>query len=250
MGTDNLTILIIENEQQAQQQIVNLFLSDPCVSEVITASDTNEAILKIISTTPDIILISYPLQGNTEKELFELIKTKQAGAYLAFIAKTKDFAKKAIQNGIYKYILKPISEKTIKDLIISALDKKQSNIANRLDQVINSNPVEVRLRFITAKGFIIFSPDELLFCKSIGSYSELYLTNKRVELSHLSLMKFEEKMTQYGFIRISRTHLINPKYLKRIFKKGNSVTLSYDGNEYEVKAGKDQLKKLGTFDVD
>jgi len=250
MGNDNLAIFIIDNEQQSLQQIVDIFLSDPAISEVITVSDTNEAILKLISTAPDVILIRYPLTGNTEKEFFELIKSKHSGAYLTFVCSTKNFAKKAIQYGIYNYILKPVSEKTIKELIISAFEKKQSNIANRLDQVINSNSVEARLRFATAKGFIIFSPDELLFCKSVGYYSELYLTNNRIEISHLSLMRFEEKMTPYGFIRISRTYLINPKYLRRIFKKGNLVTLSFDGKEYEIKAGKDQLKKLDTFDVD
>jgi len=250
MEANNLVVLLIDNEPQETLKTVDLLQLNPSISEIITASDTNGAILKIISKSPDLVLINYPLQGDSEKELFELIKTKLPDSTLAFISKSKAFAKTAIQNGIYKYLLKPVSEKAIDELIKDTLEKNQSNIKRRLDQLINNNLNEIRLRFLTTNGYIIFSPDELIFCKATGYYTELYLTNHRNEISHLSLLKFEEKMAPYGFLRIGRTHMINPKYIKRIFKKATTITLSSDGIEYELKAGKDQLKKLSNFELD
>jgi two-component system LytT family response regulator len=250
METDFLDVLVIDNEQQSLQQLVDLLQSNPLISEITTASSTDEAILKIINSSPGIILVHYPPKGNTEKELFELVKTKLPDSSLAFVCDTKDFAKTAIQNGIYKYLLNPVTDIAIKNLIDAAFEKKLSNIQNRLDQAINSNTTEVRLRFLTNSGYVIFSPEELLFCKAIGYYTELHLTNKKKEISHLSLLKVEEKMNPYGFLRISRTHLINPKYIKRIFKKGNIVTLAFDGVEYELKAGKNHVKLLSNFDTE
>lgn len=250
MGANNLVVLIIDNEAQELLKIVNLLQSNPFISEILTASDTNEAILKIISKSPDVVLIDYPTKGNSEKELFELIKTKLQDSTLIFVSESKEFAKTAIQNGIYNYLLKPLNRKALDDQIKIALEKKHSNIKSRFDQLISNNVNEIRLRFLTTNGYIIFSPDELIFCKATGYYTELYLTNDRNEISHLSLLKIEEKMIPYGFLRIGRTHMINPKYIKRIFKKGNTITLSSDGIEYELKAGKDQLKKLSNFELD
>lgn len=250
METDNLSILVIDNEQQSLQCIVDLLQLNPAVFEIISASDSNAAILKIIGSRPDVILIDYPMQGNAEKELFELIKTRLPDSYIAFVSDSKAFAQTAIRNGVYNYLLKPVKERKIKALIDSALEKKQSNIKNRLDQIMNNNSNEARLRFLTVNGYVIFSPDELIFCKSTGYTSELYLTNNRKEFSQLSLLKFEEKLSSHGFLRISRTHLINPLYLKRIFRKGSIVTLSSDGVEFELKASKAQIKDLGTLDTD
>ncbi len=250
MDLENLSILIIDNEQESLQQILNLLQSNPIISEVITASNTNEAILKIINNSPDIILIEYPPKGNTEKELFELVKSKLPDSCLAFVSNTKDYAKTAIQYGIYKYILKPITKSAVQNLIDSVFENKQSNIQNRLDKIINSNPSETKIRFLTNSGYAFFNPDELLFGKSTGYYTELYLTNNKQEISHLSLAKFEEKMIPFGFVRLSRTHLINPKHIKRIFKKGNTVTLCSNGVEYEIKATKGHVKKLSNFDIE
>lgn len=250
MKAENLSILAVDCDQDSLLQIEKLFQSIPTISEVLTATDTNEAILKIINNSPDIILISYPPNGNTEKELFELAKTKLPDSSIAFISDTKDYAKTAIQNGVYKYILRPLTEKTAKELTKSALEKKQSNMQNRLDKVIGSNPSEVRLRFLTNSGYLIFNPEELLLGRSSGCHTELCLTNNKQEISHLSLIRFEEIMVPLGFIRVSRTHLINPRYIKRIIKKENILTLASNGFEYDIKVAKNYIKKLSNFDLE
>jgi Response regulator of the LytR/AlgR family len=250
MGTDSLTILLVDGELASQNQIVNLIQSDFTNFPIIVAIDTNEAILKIIGNSPDLILISYPLIGTTENELFELIKTKLPEVTIAFIANSKDFARRAIQQGIYKYILKPIKNQEISNIIKNALDGKQASVQNRLDKAISSNFSETKLRFLTGNGYVIINPEEVIFCKASGYHTELYLINKRMEFGHQQLIKFEESMVPFGFIRISRTHLINPRFIKRVFKKGSSITLSSDGVEYELKAGRTQLKMISDFNED
>lgn len=244
MGADSLTILVVDSELESQNQIVNLIQSDFENFQVIVATDTNAAILKVIGNSPDLILIGYPLVGTAEKELFELIKSKLPGITIAFIANTKDFARRAIQEGIYNYILKPIKNQELSDIIRSAVNTKQASIQNRFDKAISSSFSETKLRFLSANGYVIIDPEEVLFCKASGYHTELYMINKRMEFGHQQLIKFEESLTPFGFLRISRTHLINPRFIKRVFKKGNSVTLASDGVEYELKAGKTQLKMI------
>lgn len=250
MINENFSILIIDNEPESLESIQSLLLLNQTDSKIITANNTNEAILKIINSSPDIVLINYPPAGNTEKELFELIRSKIPDACVAFVSDKKDYAKIAIQNGIYKYLLKPITEKAIKNLMESSFENKQSNIQYRLDQAINNKPYDFRLRLLTNNGYSIFSPDELLFCKTLGYYTELFFTNNKQELSSLTLTKIEEKLIPHGFIRISRTHIINPKHIKRVFRKGSIITLSFDGIEHEMKASKVLFKKLNNFDIE
>lgn len=94
----------------------------------------------------------------------------------------------------------------------------------------------------------MLNPDELIFCKASGFYTELFLVRDRVELSSQYLLKFEEILNQFNFLRVSRSHLINQKFIRKINKADNTIVLSYAGKEYKIKAGKSQIRKLSNFE--
>jgi two-component system, LytTR family, response regulator len=250
MNNQKISILIIDSEQKTLDHALKLLCTNPLVSKIEAVPDTDQAILKIINFTFDIILLDYPSKGNAEKELITFAKSQQPEPTLIFVSNTKEYAVHAIQNGIFKYLLKPIDSKEFKKIINAVHKNKQSDSRLRFSQIIESTPEETRLRLQTKKGYLMLNPEEIIFCKAAGFYTELYLTKDRVELSSQFLFKFEEMLTQFNFLRVSRSHLINQNFIRKVHKTNNMIVLWAEGKEIEVKAGRVHIKNLSKFDTE
>jgi two-component system LytT family response regulator len=250
MNSHKIRSLIIDSEQESLEHTIELLQANPMVSEIETADTTDQAILKIINCNPDIIFLDYPSKGQAEKELIEFVKTKLTATTLVFISKTKEYAAFAIKNGIFKYLLKPIKKEELKKIINTVYETKKNNSHTRINQIIERTPEEARLRLQTTKGYLMLNPDELIFCKAAGFYTELYLTRDRVELSSQFISKFEEMLSQFNFWRVSRSHLINQQFIRKIYRNKNIIVLSSDGKEYEVKGGKIHIRNLSKPDTE
>jgi len=250
MNSTKICILIIDSEQESMDHTIELLQANSMVSEIKTAENTDQAILKIINSNPDIILFDYPSKGKAEKELIEFVQTKLPETTLVLVSKTKEYAAFAIQNGIFKYLLKPIENTELLKIIDTVHENKQTNTRARVTQLIDGTPEETRLRLQTTKGYLMLNPDELIYCKADGFYTELYLTRDRFELSNQFLLKFEEMLSQFNFLRVSRSHLINQRYIRRIYRSNNMIVLSADGKEYEIKGGRTHIRNLSKFDTE
>jgi len=250
MNSTKISILIIDSEQESMDHAIELLQANPVVSEIKTAENTDQAILKIISSNPDIILFDYPSKGKAEKELIEFVKTKLPETTLVLVSKTKEYAAFAIQNGIFKYLLKPIDNSELLKIINTVHEDKQTNLQTRVNQLIDGTPEETRLRLQTTKGYLMLNPDELIFCKAAGFYTELYLTSDRNELSSQFLSKFEEMLSPFNFIRVSRSHLINQRFIRKIYRSNNIIVLSANGKEYEIKGGRTHIRNLTKLDTE
>ena len=250
MNSTKISILIINSEQESMDQAIELLQANPVVSDIKTAENTDQAILKIINSNPDIILFDYPSKGKAEKELIEFVKTKLPETTLVLVSKTKEYAAFAIQNGIFKYLLKPIENSELLKIINTVHEDKQNNLQARVNQLIDGTPEETRLRLQTTKGYLMLNPDELIFCKAAGFYTELYLTSDRNELSSQFLSKFEEMLSPFNFIRVSRSHLINQRFIRKIYRSNNIIVLSANGKEYEIKGGRTHIRNLTKLDTE
>ena len=250
MNSTKISILIIDSEQESMDQALKLLQTNPLVSDIKTAENTDLAILKIINSNPDIILFNYPSKGKAEKELIEFVKTKLTETTLVLVSKTKEYAAFAIQNGIFKYLLKPIENSELLKIINTVHEDKQTNLQARVNQLIDETPEETRLRLQTTKGYLMLNPDELIFCKAAGFYTELYLTSDRNELSSQFLSRFEEMLSPFNFIRVSRSHLINQRFIRKIYRSNNIIVLSANGKEYEIKGGRTHIRNLTKLDTE
>lgn len=250
MDSHKICCLIIDSEQESLEHTVELLQGNQLISEIETADTTNKAILKILNCNPDIIFFDYPSKGQAEKELIEFVKTKLKGTTLVFISGTKEHAAFAIQNGIFNFLLKPVKKEELDKIAKTVYETKQNNSSIRINQMIEKTPEEARLRLQTSKGYLILNPDELIFCKADGYFTELYFTRDRVEISSQLLMKFEEMLSQFNFLRVSRSHLINKNFIRKIYRNNNTIILSTDGKEYEIKGGKIHIRNLSKFDTE
>lgn len=65
--------------------------------------------------------------------------------------------------------------------------------------------------------------NEILYLKGVVNYTEFHLKNGRKEISSFTLLRHQECHTH--FLRVNKSHLVNPKFVNRIL---------YDGPQYEI----------------
>ncbi|MDP2114276.1 MAG: LytTR family DNA-binding domain-containing protein, partial [Bacteroidota bacterium] len=107
-----------------------------------------------------------------------------------------------------------------------------------------------RLKFTTAKGYTLINPNEILFCKAEGHYTELHFVNKNRELTNMFLSKIEQILNPFNFVRISRSMVVNKNYIRKVFPTTDTLILSVNGLEYEIKGSRLQMKTLNRTDFE
>jgi two-component system LytT family response regulator len=250
MKASEFKILIISSEPSSVSQTIKLLEENPLVSQVESVNDADTALLKIITFNPDVIFIEYPLIKTTVSSLIRFVKTKYPETVIAFIADSKIHAAEAIRHGIFNFLLRPFSNAEIVKILDKVNTVREKNNKFKINQIIDQIPETTRIKLQTTKGFLMLNPDEVIYCKADGVYTEFYLTSSRVELSYLFLSKVEELLQPFNFMKVSRSYIINMRYLRRIFRDNNAIILSVNGDEYEVKGSKKSVRILSKIETD
>lgn len=244
MGKDQISILIIESDTDVLQALTNILQSNGIESKLEIAEDTDEALLKVIDQNPDLVFLEYPVKGKTGTGIIKFIHSKLPQTTIAFVSGSKDYAAEAIHFDVYNYLLRPLKKTEVGKLLEKAQLKKSTNSLLRINEIIEKKQPDTRLAFNTLKGSIIVNPDEILFCKSDSSFSELHFSNKTMEVAFLNLSQIEEILNPYNFKRISRSTIINKNYIRKVNLKTNTVVLSSKGEESEITGSRVTIREL------
>ncbi len=75
--------------------------------------------------------------------------------------------------------------------------------------------------------------NEILYLKGIVNYTEFHLKNGKKLISSFTLRRHQEKHTD--FLRVSKSHLINPDGIKKVKTSGTDKTVILkNGDEVKV----------------
>ncbi len=245
-----ISVLIIDSDPISLSNTTQLLQANKKVSDIEITSNCIQALLKLIDFTPDVVLLEYPAPGEMGDTLIRLLKTRFTETTLVFISETKDYAIDAIRQRIFNYLLKPLQKAELYQLIQKIQSIKQENKLSKIKQIIEEARPELKFSIQSSRDHIIIDPEDILYCKSEGAYSEIFFTNERCELCYLSLNKFEEIFSRFKFIRISRAFLINTKYIRRVNRNTNTVVLFANGKEYETCSSKGMTKLLCNLELE
>lgn len=250
MNRNQISILIIESDTDELKDILRILNANSIDTTIDSAEDTDVALLKIIDLNPDLILIEYPAKGRTGTGIIKFIQSKLPQTTIAFVSNTKGYAADAIHHEVYDYLLKPIKKVEIERLLEKVLLNKSNNPQSRIRELIDNKQPDTRLGFNTIKGYIIINPEEILYCKADSAFTEMYFTNKSIELTFLFLSKIEEILQPYNFIRISRSIIVNKNFIRKVYLKSNTVVLNSNGEEFEIQGSRLPVRALSRLYLD
>ena len=106
----------------------------------------------------------------------------------------------------------------------------------------DNGPGKVKLN--TRSGYILINPQDVVYCQADGNYTHLQLVNGNRELTTQNLGTIEESLKGNSFFRVSRSYLINLKFLSRVDRKTSSCVLEYQEDSYSIRIPVQKIKLL------
>lgn len=230
---------IIVDDEQASRDTLSNYLTKYCpnVQILAQAESVKTAIPLIHKHNPDIVFLDVEMPyGNA----FDLLQ--QVGDITfetVFVTAFSHYALKALNLSASYYILKPID---IEELV-AAVDKieisrklKKESLHNRII-VENINTVNKQLQKMVLPrldGFDVVQVSDIIRCQADDNFTQFFFANGKKELVCRTLKFYEDTLSDYGFIRIHKSHLVNSQFIKRYVKGKNGTIIMTDGSELEL----------------
>jgi two-component system LytT family response regulator len=242
--------IIIDDEQNCIDSLV-FDLQKHCkeVNVVETCTSPKQGILSIKKLKPDLVFLDVQMPWMSGFEMLELID--EINFAIIFTTAFDQFAAKAFRISAIDYLLKPIDTNDLKEAIRKANEKIQQksgtdNITNLL-QNIKKPEVNQRIAVPGREGYEFIEAGKIIYAKAEGSYTHVFLNDKRKLIISKTLSDIEELLPAEHFQRIHHSTLVNLSHVTHLFKTDGGFVVLDNGEKLVVsKSKKDSLmERLG-----
>ncbi len=224
--------IIIDDEFNAIKNLkweIENFSNDIQICDTFT--NPLDAISAINYLKPDCVFLDIEMP---EMDGFQLLKRLDYRDFDLIITTAYDnYAIKAFKEHAVDYLLKPIDSDDLSQTLDRVQKNKERNIlGEEVKKIIEnlSSPLRSSKRLaLPLIGKTIFVElDDIIYCKSDGNYTEIYLTNDQKETVSKKLKVIEAQLDQ-NFFRIHNSYLVNLNTIKEV--------VTTDGNHVILKNG-------------
>lgn len=248
MKNMKVNALIVEDDKESRD-LLHLYLKQHGgFSEIIEAYSAEDALFKLMETSPDIVFLDIQLPGKSGIDFLGLLSKQPIKTHFVIVSSSRNFAVDAIKFDVFDYLLKPVSKVELFNIIDRFRLKIITNPETKLKDVLKGLDDGVKIKFNSRNSYIIVEPKDIVYCQADGSYTDIYLSNGKKELASTYLAKVEEVLLRFNFTRISRSTLINVKWLRSVNRNNDTCTLLVDGKEFVVQGTKPHIKALCNMD--
>lgn len=147
-----ITLLIVDDEAEIRSGLRSIIpWEDYSVSVIGTAASGAEALDMIRYYEPDIVITDIQMPGMSGLELVARAKKEQFDCSFVILSGYDEFeyAKSAIRYGVKEYLLKPISIKELKELILTLKEdilSKRDNYSDRLSTLHKLRSAQISIQ--------------------------------------------------------------------------------------------------------
>jgi two-component system LytT family response regulator len=203
----------------------------PEVELIQTLSDADEAKKILPNVDIDLLFMDIHLQSTSG---LNVIKELQPVDFdVIFVTAYDEYAIEAFETDALHYLLKPINKDRLRaaiDKVVHHRQEREKKTAEHLLKLLSSsNKGMDKIPFNVHSGIEFILPDDITYISGENNYSILHFGNGKKLVVSKTLSKVEEKLSDYAFLRIHKSYLINLKHIIRYVKS--------DGGYIEVTGG-------------
>jgi len=226
--------LIVDDEEGARDIMDYLLRRIPDVEVVGKASSTDEALEMVINCQPDIVFLDIRMPEKNGFQLVEYLQKYLLNTHVVFVTAHAEFAINAMKVSAFDYLLKPVLMAELRETILrfKALKRQMSPVATQ-EPLSGKSARQCKIKFNTRTGYILVSPDEIMYCEADVNYTTIFFGKENREVITVNLGRVEEILSLHSFYRISRSILINQQYLSKADRQKKHCVLE-KGDEHIV----------------
>jgi two-component system, LytTR family, response regulator len=238
------TCMIVDDEQGAVELLTTLIRENcPFLEIVATANNSESAIKQYNKTRPDLVFMDIEVDQMNGFDIINEICGEKHKPHIIFVTGYNRYAVEAFKTIALGYLLKPVDKNDLKKAVERFTTNKESELQQeRIWQFILE--YSGKIRFNTTTGFILVHPEEILWCAADHNYTNIFMSVEKPLVVSVNLASVEEKLPSAGFQRISRSILINKRYLSSVHRRNKTCSLRWQTGEIVLPASAEMLKLL------
>lgn len=232
-----LSALIIDDEQRASdilQLMIERFV--PAIERVRCCNDARQAAQMIHEFQPDLLFLDIRMPYLDGFEVLKQIRHKRFK--IIFTTAYQEYTLQALRFSAFDYLLKPVDLQELLNAV-QRFQEHREELAFQTEQLRNvynnlsaSDPNQFRLAIPSKDGVYFFLPGEIVRLEALGSYTKIYLSDKRSHLASKSLGEYEALLADQGFVRTHKSHLVNRVHVSYLDHEG--FVVMRDSSRVEV----------------
>ena len=230
-----LNAIIIDDEQKSITSLKWDLMSFKKLLRIDkTFTDPYQAIEFLSQNKVDLVFLDIEMPAMDGFEFLDHFKDRSFE--VVFVTAYDQYAIKAIKSNAFDYILKPVDDSELDQVIKRIYSKFQKeNIHEQLDD---------KIQVSTNQNIKLVNPCTILYCKSDGNYCHIYFNDDSSLFISKKLKYMEEKLDGLSFMRVHNSYIVNINAIKEINKKDTLLILTDDSIIPVSRSKKEKLFSL------
>lgn len=221
---NKITAVVVDDELNSVKLLVH-FIEKYCPNIIIVgeAYTKDDAVVLINKTKPKLLFLDIRLDIGTSFDLLNELTYKEAK--FIFVTAYNEYAIKAFKYNAVDYILKPLDIEELITAVNKVFKDVEKNIYTNKEQLrYLHNSMLIRreefefLAIPTINKIEFIKICDVIYLKSDGRYTLIYLVNGKKMIASKNLGEYEMILNPAFFFRIHRSYIVNLNFISNIFK--------------------------------
>ncbi|MCC8360209.1 LytR/AlgR family response regulator transcription factor [Salinimicrobium sediminilitoris] len=243
--------VIVDDEVSAVKSLqweINAFC--PWIEVCATYLTPLEALKGIDLIKPDCVFLDIEMPQMDGFQLLHSLKFRNFE--LIFTTAYDNYALQAFKENAVDYLLKPIDSDDLKIAAERVLDRKKNNrLGEQLRNIMQDmrkQPASKKIPLSFVDKTIYVSSEDIMYCKSDGNYTEVYMEGGKKEVLSKKIKEVEALIDNPSFYRSHHSFLVNLDCVSEFIKSDGQYLILRDGSNIPVSRSKKAhlLELLGT----
>ena len=245
-----LHALIVEDEAAAGDHLAQLIADFVPEIEITGLVRGASEARQILNEHPiDLLFLDVHLPGESGFDLLDSLPERPF--HLVFVTGFDQYAIRAIRCQALDYLLKPVDKHTLKatvDRLLQQEKGKEQPDPERYKEAVERSFHQIygkespdSLTLYHSDGFDLVRFENILFLKGEDNYTRFQLEDGSSKLVSRTLKEFEELLAPVGFIRIHKSSVINPRWIKSYRFENTGQVEMMNGERLEVARRRSRL---------
>jgi DNA-binding LytR/AlgR family response regulator len=224
---DALTVLAVDDEAPALDELVYMLQRNPAIGEVRSAADATLALRELREGGVDAVFLDINMAGLSGLELAAVLSNFAAPPAVVFVTAHDDKAVAAFDVGAVDYLLKPIRRDRLDEAVrrVVATRSPQPAHAATEDRGHDHDVIPAEVGAVTH----LIRRDTIGWVEAEGDYSRLH-SSSGAHLVRIPLSTLETRWAGVGFQRVHRSYLVSLPMVAGMRSSGGSVTVRLRAN--------------------
>jgi len=237
--------IIIDDDAFARETLMDLLNEIPQLHMLKCISESCMAIRHLATLQPDIVFLDINMPGKTGIEIQKEIIDLHLNSKVIFTTSHHEFVLEAFKNQAFDYLVKPIVKKDLFETLNRFFNQDHKIVAKKkptsgITHDLSGNQIVIKNAF----GTLLLKVNDIAYIKADAGYTEIQLVNGKTEVISKNIGKIEQLFPQELFYKISRSHIINLKYLIKTDRLNKKIVLLFNDQTVQLKASREQFYEL------